>query len=88
MSDVHEEMQRRINNSSKCSNCYGPRAFGAPVVFCNKSYSFIYLFFSDFFCLRGQYFAKYAISSSLSQGSANSGSRSKFGSRDLPPWVE
>jgi len=26
--------QCRINNSSKCSNCYGPRAFGGPAVFC------------------------------------------------------
>jgi len=29
--------QCRINNSSKCSNCYGPRAFGGPAVFCNKT---------------------------------------------------
>jgi len=29
---------RRINNSSKCSNCYGSRAFGDPAVFCNISY--------------------------------------------------
>jgi len=31
------EAQYRINSSSKCSNCYGPRAFGGPTVFCNKS---------------------------------------------------
>jgi len=37
----------RINNSSKCSNCYGPRAFGGPAVFCNKSYLSHYI--SDFF---------------------------------------
>ena len=30
-------IQCRINNSSKSSNCYGPRAFGGPEVFCNKS---------------------------------------------------
>jgi len=28
--------QRRINNNSKCSNCYGPRAFGDPAVLCVK----------------------------------------------------
>ena len=28
--------QRRINNSSKCSNCYGPHAFGGPAVLCVK----------------------------------------------------
>jgi len=28
--------QYRINNSSKCSNCYGPRAFGDPTVLCVK----------------------------------------------------
>jgi len=28
--------QSRINNSSKCSNCYGPRAFGDPAVRCVK----------------------------------------------------
>jgi len=28
--------QCRINNSSKCSNCYGPRAFGGPAVLCVK----------------------------------------------------
>jgi len=26
----------RINNSSKCSNCYGPRAFGDPAALCVK----------------------------------------------------
>jgi len=26
----------RINNSSKCSNFYGPRAFGGPAVFCKS----------------------------------------------------
>jgi len=25
------------NNSSKCSNCYGSRAFGDPAVFCNQA---------------------------------------------------
>ena len=29
--------QCRINNSSKCSTCYGSRAFWGPAVFCNKS---------------------------------------------------
>jgi len=28
--------QRRINNRSKCSNCYGPHAFGGPAVLCVK----------------------------------------------------
>ena len=28
--------QCRINNSSKCSNCYQPRAFGGPAVLCLK----------------------------------------------------
>jgi len=27
-----------MNNSSKCSNCNGPRAVGGPAVFYNKSY--------------------------------------------------
>jgi len=35
---VTRPTQCRINNSSKCSDCYGPRAFGGPAVFCNKSY--------------------------------------------------
>jgi len=26
----------RINSSSKCSNCYGPHAFGDPAVLCVK----------------------------------------------------
>jgi len=34
--------QCRINNSSKCSNCYGPSAFGIPLfvecVICNGGY--------------------------------------------------
>jgi len=30
--------QCRINNSSKCSNCFRPRAFGGPAVFCDKLY--------------------------------------------------
>jgi len=25
---IWSQWQRRINNSSKCSNCYGPRVFG------------------------------------------------------------
>jgi len=29
-------MQCRINNNSKCSNCYGPHAFGGPTVLCAK----------------------------------------------------
>jgi len=33
---VRSYEQRRINNSSKCSNCYGLRAFGGPVVLCVK----------------------------------------------------
>ena len=28
--------QCRINNGSKCSNCYGPRAFGGLAVLCVK----------------------------------------------------
>jgi len=28
------------DNSSKCSNCYGPRAFGGPVVLCVKLFLF------------------------------------------------
>jgi len=39
----------RINNSSKCSNCYGPRAFGGPAVFCdtvNRIYYIKYKIFS------------------------------------------
>jgi len=35
--------QWQINNSSKCSNCYGPRAFGGPEVFCNESYFLHYI---------------------------------------------
>jgi len=35
--------QCRINNSSKCSNCYGPRVFGGPAVFCNKTYLLHYI---------------------------------------------
>jgi len=31
---VLSSQQCRINNSSKCSNCYGPRAFGGPAVLC------------------------------------------------------
>jgi len=53
--------QCRINNSSKCSNCYGPRAFGGPAVFCNKSCLLHYVY--DFFSLRSHYSAKFAISS-------------------------
>ena len=51
--------QCRINNSSRCSNCYGPRAFGGPAVFCNKSYL---LHYKIVFSLRSQYFAKFATS--------------------------
>jgi len=29
-------IQCRINNSSNCSNCYGPRAFGSTALFCVK----------------------------------------------------
>ena len=29
--------QCRINNSSKCSNCYGPRAFGGSAVLCAEA---------------------------------------------------
>jgi len=32
-----------MNNSSKCSNCYGPRAFRGPAVFYNKSYLLHYM---------------------------------------------
>ena len=35
--------QCRINNSSKCNNCYGPRAFGGSAVFCNKSFLLHYI---------------------------------------------
>ena len=53
--------QCRIKNSSKCSNCYGPRAFGGSAVFSNKCYLLHYI--EDFFNLRSQYFATFAISS-------------------------
>jgi len=33
---IHSWNQRRTNNSSKCSNCYGPHAFGDPAVLCVK----------------------------------------------------
>ena len=36
-------LQCRINHSSKCSNCYRPRAFGGPAVFCNKFYLLHYI---------------------------------------------
>ena len=52
--------QCRIKNSSKCSNCYGPRAFGGPrssVI--NLADYIVY----DFFSLRSQYFAKFAVRS-------------------------
>jgi len=47
------EGQCRIYNSSKCNNCYRPRVFGGPTVFC---------LCKIFFSLRSQYFAKFAIS--------------------------
>ena len=36
-------VQCRINNSSKCSNCHGPRTIGGPAVFYNKSYLLHYM---------------------------------------------
>jgi len=42
--------QCRINNSSKCSNCYGPRVFGGPAVFCNKSY-LLYILYIRYFSI-------------------------------------
>jgi len=53
-------MQCRINNSSKCSNYYGPRAFGVPrSSIINLIY---YIICKIFFGLRSQDFAKFAIS--------------------------
>jgi len=40
---VSTSVQCQINNSSKCSNCCGPHAFGGPTVFCNKSYLLHYI---------------------------------------------
>ena len=37
LQSVNRETQCRINNSSKCSNCYGLCAFWGPAVFCNIS---------------------------------------------------
>ena len=53
------QIQSRINNSSKCSNCYGTCAFGGPVAFCNKYYCIKQISFS----LGSQYFAKFSASS-------------------------
>jgi len=53
-------MQSRINNNSKCSHCYGPRAFGSPAVFCNNSYLLHYI---DLFQSKKSAFAKFAVSS-------------------------
>jgi len=50
--------QSRINNSSKCSNCYGSRDFGGPAVFCNKSYLLHYI---DLFQSKKSVFAKFAV---------------------------
>jgi len=52
--------QCRINNSSRCSNCYWPRALEGPAVFCIKFYLLQY---KIVFSLWSQYFAKFATSS-------------------------
>jgi len=40
----HWKVQCRINNSSKCCNCYGAHAFGGPVNICVK---FVFIICKD-----------------------------------------
>jgi len=52
--------QCRINNSSKCSNRYGPRVFGASR---SSAINLIYyIAYMILFNLRNQYFTKFAVS--------------------------
>ena len=53
--------QCRINNSSKCSNCYGPRVLGTP--WSSEINLIYYIVYKIFFNLRSQYCAKLAVSS-------------------------
>jgi len=50
-----------LAQTSSYATGYGPRVFGGPAVFCNKSDLLHRIFF---FSLRSQYFAKFAVSSS------------------------
>ena len=55
--------QCRSNNSSKRSNCYGPRVFGGSR---SSAINLIYyIVYKTFFNLRSQYCAKLAVSSKL-----------------------
>jgi len=47
----------RIDNSSKCSNCYGPRAFGDP--WSSVINLIYYILWKTFFSLKSQYFANF-----------------------------